>query len=704
MCENLSASLRQYCAMADSPGDDGEEALRILNLVVNVFIDGLLCLLGYVGNILAIYVLSRDRARNSNTLFMQVLAGYDILFLTHTMLYTVLRSVYLTTGHLKGYHRISPYIVAFDLPFGWIAQTGTIWFTTILAADRYVAISRPFKALTLCTLQNAKRVTIGLSISALLFNVPRFFYYFKVALHSNNNSTFIAHVKIELPGFDADLYRYIYHIGLTFIFLYIVPLTSLSILNAKLIKTLRVARRARKHISINRRSSLTKQNTTVTLNLVIVITKFIVCETPDFISSMMGAIPLTAYHSEYKMFNTIKEMLLVFNSAVNFYIYCKFNTRFRENLGRSFSCCQKCNLEVNGRTNAASVASTLNVSLSTLSLAIAGFRQGPAETSKLSADGSKTADSNASHDNGGDDVSSYPSKEFLDEKIEGKKSKRLRIDSVLSNLTESTAADSEGEDTLQRTQRLYHRQNNYMDFYAENQDGMGHSGCEVITTADYHYCPPKDPQTSSGEKTDADGGKRGVQVQDCPAEGKVSSLQNEQTCCDLQDDICDGEKENVCVSNVDQTATIAEDLTEHYSHTPPVVSSRDKPENHRQDAGLSCIIPCHSAADGGGFVTLTNENTIPDEQNIHCVLQPLEETARGSLDHSPKVIIPTPINSDDTACKWLSDTPGMAGKGVTSRTGFTSSTGAVDKDDHVEQTDQVTLSSTLIQNSEEYFV
>lgn len=356
-----------------SNGTAEGETLLTLSLIVNVVVDGTLCVLGYVGNILAIVVLSKDKVRNSNIFLLQVLAVYDIIFLTHTVLYTVLRSIYPSTGHLKAYYDISPYIIAFDLPFGWIAQTGTIWFTTVLAADRYLGITRPFKALTICTLQNAKKATAGLSVLAFLFNFPRFFYYFQVAVYSDNNSTFVAHVRVELPGFDANIYRYVYHITLTFIFLYIIPLSALTVLNYKLIKTLQIASKARKRMSMCREGTLAKsQNVIVTFNLVIVISKFILCETPDFISSIVGAIPAAANSTEYKMFNTIKEMLLVFNSAANFYIYCIFNVKFRENLLKLFPCCPRRNLREDTRINASTNA--INSSISSISLAVTAFK------------------------------------------------------------------------------------------------------------------------------------------------------------------------------------------------------------------------------------------------------------------------------------------------------------------------------------------
>jgi len=37
------------------------------------------------------------------------------------------------------------------LPLAYIAQTGTIWVTVLVAFNRYIAVCQPFKAARLCT-------------------------------------------------------------------------------------------------------------------------------------------------------------------------------------------------------------------------------------------------------------------------------------------------------------------------------------------------------------------------------------------------------------------------------------------------------------------------------------------------------------------------------------------------------------------------
>ena len=47
---------------------------------------------------------------------------------------------------------------AYLLPLAFIAQTGTIWVTVLVAFNRYIAVCRPFSAARLCTVVQASAV------------------------------------------------------------------------------------------------------------------------------------------------------------------------------------------------------------------------------------------------------------------------------------------------------------------------------------------------------------------------------------------------------------------------------------------------------------------------------------------------------------------------------------------------------------------
>ena len=325
-----------------------------INYIINVYIDTVLCCFGFVGNFMAIYVLQKEKCKNSNNCLLQALAVYDICMLLFTVFYTILRSVYPATGELDEYYAIGPYIIAIALPLGWIIQTGTIWFTTLVAADRFIAVTYPFKASQICTYKKSLKLIVFVTIIAILFNLPRFFHYYLIAkqiAQSNDTSTFVSHIKMDLNGWNTQIYHYLYHITLTFIFLYIIPLCSLIFLNTRLILALHNAKETQKRMSGVNKGAY-RHNRSITLNMVVVITKFILCQTPDFVAAIIGALPIYVQSDAYRIFLTIKEMLLVINSSVNFYIYLIFNSKFRKITQRSCChCCSRCCKKDNSISN-----------------------------------------------------------------------------------------------------------------------------------------------------------------------------------------------------------------------------------------------------------------------------------------------------------------------------------------------------------------
>ena len=122
--------------------------------------------------------------------------------------------------------------------------------------------------------------------------------------------------------------------------MFTIPLTALVVFNTCLVRNLNKSIKLRQQLNHTPFKSV--HNIAITLNLVIIITKFIICETPDFIAAVLGIWDEIRSKTEYKYFSTVKEMLLVFNSSVNFYIYLLFNTKFRGTLKQM--CCYRDNI------------------------------------------------------------------------------------------------------------------------------------------------------------------------------------------------------------------------------------------------------------------------------------------------------------------------------------------------------------------------
>ena len=93
-------------------------------------------LLGILGNVVSIFLLTRPELRSCFNQLLAVLATYDLLYLI-TMLLESLRRL-----GLESYPQILlfPYILH---PFNSIAMTGSIFMTVGVATERYVAVYSP---------------------------------------------------------------------------------------------------------------------------------------------------------------------------------------------------------------------------------------------------------------------------------------------------------------------------------------------------------------------------------------------------------------------------------------------------------------------------------------------------------------------------------------------------------------------------------
>ncbi len=311
-----------------------QNTIATFNFIFNVCIDGILCLLGYFGNIMTILVLHKDNRRTSNSTLLQALAVLDCMFLTYVVLYVVLRSIHSYTGVLQGYADINAYIVAIVLPFGWTSQTATIWLVMLLAIDRFLIVSYPLKAKIFGRPKTARYSIIIMTIFAVLFNSPRWVHYYFVAFKTGirSNVTFVSHMSFELEGWNEEIYSKIYHIGLTIVFLFIIPLLVLIILNNKLIINIRKATKSRQAMTQGSSEGKSSSSTNVTRMMVIIISIFILCELPDFIASVIAVAKFEVDPVIYAYYAPVKEMLLVLNSSINFYLYCIFYKQFRQTL------------------------------------------------------------------------------------------------------------------------------------------------------------------------------------------------------------------------------------------------------------------------------------------------------------------------------------------------------------------------------------
>lgn len=300
---------------------------RLYSFVIYTIIGGLLCLFGIIGNSFTFFVFLRDSKKTSATFLFQALSIIDtLLLITVVPVYSLLPLVE-HTGLYADYKRFGYGVVlVYVFPCAFLAQTATIWLTVLVAVNRYIAVCLPYQAARLCTVSQAKKQLSIVLFLAVLYNIPKF-------VEARLDFSVDARGVIAVPQYrtigNNSLYFIIYGNLMYTIFLMALPLLCLTILNIRLIRALAQLKKKRAQM-LNLRQ---QQDNNITFVLIVVVIVFTVCQTPALANQILWsalARPSRACGGFQFYFSRISNLLVIFNSSVNFFIYFAFNTRFRE--------------------------------------------------------------------------------------------------------------------------------------------------------------------------------------------------------------------------------------------------------------------------------------------------------------------------------------------------------------------------------------
>ena len=303
----------------------------ITELVVCLMVLPILGVFGIVGNILSIVVLGRDDVMKKTTRFLlRNLATADIGFL----IISVSNHAFATATYTLP-HYVSPQMSQLFQsmePYLWfimqVFHLASIYSVVIVTGDRYIAICRPLQSGRLSTTRNARWAVAGVWCMAVIFNIPMGIENMTIPCNNatNNNECYTS-TTIQL--YYDHVYYLVYYVILVNIVKLIIPLTILTVLNVKLVKAVRASREMH--------SETQRQQNNTTVMLVTIVITFIICFTPYFLYGVMWMIDYFGYGIDLWMMlvytNSVSNMFLAVNSAVNFLIYLARGERFRRILG-----------------------------------------------------------------------------------------------------------------------------------------------------------------------------------------------------------------------------------------------------------------------------------------------------------------------------------------------------------------------------------
>ena len=311
--------------------------------IICVVIIGSLSVLGMGGNVASFIVLCRHRTETATVMLLRVLAVSDsVLLFTSLFVYT-LPALFSYAGTLPIFSQEWFVVRSYVWPLALMAHTITVWVTVLVTIHRYCSICRALSTSRILYAVRATKLQIIAVVSfSILYNMPRFFEHHVIShgeaftnfttTNTTNNGTdyLVTSPPVTQPPInlgDSQLYQIVYSNVLYFPVMYILPLVILTFLNFRLMKAMN-GLRARKQTLTGHKA----KDDHVTLIVIVIVIVFIINQTPALVNQIFWAILPQSDRSCGKFhyyYTRISDVLVVFNSSVNFIIYCLFGKTFR---------------------------------------------------------------------------------------------------------------------------------------------------------------------------------------------------------------------------------------------------------------------------------------------------------------------------------------------------------------------------------------
>ncbi|XP_055860619.1 probable G-protein coupled receptor B0563.6 [Biomphalaria glabrata] len=154
------------------------------DLILNCFLSLLLAMLGFVGNILNICVLSQQGMRDTTNLLLLYLAVSDLIFSFLTLVYRIPNVVFYFDKHLSVSLKYCYFQVLDSIKL--LSLFCSTYFITMLSVERMFAVCFPFQVSRIVTRFRIKITAMCITVILFLFLSPMYgFAYLDTAIVDN---------------------------------------------------------------------------------------------------------------------------------------------------------------------------------------------------------------------------------------------------------------------------------------------------------------------------------------------------------------------------------------------------------------------------------------------------------------------------------------------------------------------------------------
>ncbi|KAL0106917.1 hypothetical protein PUN28_015439 [Cardiocondyla obscurior] len=288
----------------------------------------ILVFLGLLGNCLSMCVFFGTKLRySSSSIYLGVLAISDSGFLIIVFV-TWLKMVLVDLFNRPGFCQFFTFLAYF---FSFLS----VWFVVAFTIERYIAVRWPLRRQFLCTVTRAKMTVTGLTVLAILLNMPVIWFREIIIFCDTKTCYSVCYLNMD-RGFWASA-----HNNVDMFITFAVPLTMIVIFNVLIARNIYKFDHVRRTLTIeseasNERTYIPRDRmpqTKVTKMLLLVSSAFFFLNMPAFVFRLI------AFHyseCEYPkwVISTQQMCLLLFDTSfgINFILYCASGENFRREM------------------------------------------------------------------------------------------------------------------------------------------------------------------------------------------------------------------------------------------------------------------------------------------------------------------------------------------------------------------------------------
>jgi hypothetical protein len=294
-----------------------EQRLAEFKRIVEGYLLSIVCICGLLGNALTCVILSSRVMRTSTTnIYIFALSCASSCVLIGFLLTHGIRS----TFHAETFYR---HIFTRVFPIHLTCLLIQIYLTATVAVDRFILICLPFRGQKWRSPRHAIFVILCVTLFCVLYCVP---FWFEFTIIKQNNTRIIAISKYGAhPLFRLLMRKYLY-----FVFVFLIPLSTILVCKILIIKKLYTVRKRKRLLG-----NLSKQNRSsnaINFLLLSIVFVFLITQLPYFVFNVLYALSGVNLMADLRarQYLAINNLLSVINASSTFILYAFFDRKFRQ--------------------------------------------------------------------------------------------------------------------------------------------------------------------------------------------------------------------------------------------------------------------------------------------------------------------------------------------------------------------------------------